>query len=168
MKDFNTTFIHSKIFILHLWWTKFPYSIVYIDSFCNFNFLQVTKLLVWYLMYWLACCHIRVSSPSSFWFTTSSPQILCNDCSSWNAYYFDLWPFCGANRVPDIIIPYSLIIFPAARQAARQHNPCFQPSVGRFLLFQIITDDTSASHSQSHIKLCVTIKVRWSSGWTGI
>lgn len=62
------------------------------------------------------------SSPSSFLVDHSGPRILCNDCSSWNAYYFDLWPFCGANRVPDIIIPYSLIIFPAARQAARQHK----------------------------------------------
>lgn len=96
-----------------------------LTSFKIFSWLSVTKLLGWCFMYLLACYHVRVLSPSSFGFTSSSPQILCNDCSSWNAYYFDLWPFCGANRVPDIIIPYSLIIFPAARQAARQSKSLF-------------------------------------------
>lgn len=83
--------------------------------------------------------HKWIFFPFAFQFTFLSPQILCNGWSSWNAYYFDLWPFCGANRVPDIVIPCSLIIFPAARQTARQPKPCLQPCVGRFLLFQIIT-----------------------------
>lgn len=120
MKEFN----HSKIFIIYWWWTKLSHSTVHIDAFYNF-LLTFYQWLNCYFMYLLACYHIRVLSPSSFCFPSSVPQILCNDCSSWNAYYFDLWPFCGANRVPDIIIPYSLIIFPAARQAARQPKSLF-------------------------------------------
>lgn len=53
-------------------------------------------------------------------------RFLCNDWTSWNAYGFDLWPFCGANRVPDIIIPCSLIIFPTSYQPTRQPKPLFQ------------------------------------------
>lgn len=91
--------------------------------------------------------------PFAFEFASLSPQILYNDWSSWNAYYFDLWPFCGANRVPDIIIPCSLIIFPAARQAARQPKPLFAAScwqVSAFpdyysvILWLLITRPTSS------------------------
>lgn len=107
--------------------------------------------------------------PFAFEFTSLSPQIFYDDWSSWNAYYFDLWPFCGANRVPDIIIACSLIIFPAARQAARQPKPLFCSLVlAGFRFSRLLQCDTWASHNQTHIKLCATIKVRWSSGWTGI
>ena len=124
MKEFDNSFILSKIFILHPWWTKLP-TVQFILTRLKFSVDSLTKLLIRCFMCVLACYHVRVLSPSSLRFTSSSPQILCNDCSSWNAYYFDLWPFCGANRVPDIIIPYSLIIFPAARQAARQSKSLF-------------------------------------------
>lgn len=89
----------------------------------SFNSLSMTELLVVFYMTVTMLSHEVY--PVLFWFTSANAQILCNDFSSWNAYYFDLWPFCGANRVPDIIIPYSLIIFPAARQAARQHESLF-------------------------------------------
>lgn len=97
-------------------------------SACWYTSQRLLTLYQWlncwlYFIWLLPCYHIRLILSS--WFTSASPQISCNDFSSWNAYYFDLWPFCGANRVPDIIIPYSLIIFPAARQAARQHKSLF-------------------------------------------
>lgn len=102
-------------------------------------------------------------------FFSAIPQIIYNDCSSWKAHHFDLWPFCGANRVPNIIILLSLIIFPEARQAARQTQPLFSGlhwqvcvflQIIMVLYFWLLTN-------QHHIKLRATIKVRWSSGWTG-
>lgn len=76
---------------------------------------------------------------------------LCSDWTSWNECCFDLWPFCGANRVPDIIIPCSLIIFPTSHQPTRQLRPLFQswqvspfPDYYPVILWHLITRPTSS------------------------
>lgn len=92
---------------------------------CQTNWLIIDRLklnmpLKEILCLWLSKPRWRFPTTSQF--TPFSPQIICNDYSSWKAHHFDLWPFCGANRVPNIIIPHSLIIFPAA---VRQTQPLF-------------------------------------------